>query len=306
MALAILLPAVSHATEGAMGRPLAGTAIQPNAGIVPNTPMLIGNLTNIYFDGSIGGSVAAPVSGKISLNLDVNVSITMGTVMKVWDTGPGSWNFASSITVPFLWNQVTANLTAPTATLHRRESDGGIFDLLVTPLTAGYHFSQTEHVSIGFGVWAPTGSYDKSQLANTGLNYWTFVPTVGYTLLKPELGVEFSALGSVQFNTRNKDTDYQSAPLLTLDGLVSKDLGHGWRAGLVVGWVQQLADDRGLLADRLNGFRGYSVAMGPIVTYSTKLGGTFPLDATLRWTPSIASRNRMEGHAFMLTATIPF
>jgi hypothetical protein len=306
LALAAALPGLASATEGALGRPIAGTAIQPNAGIVPDTPMLIGNLTSIYFDVSIGGNARAPVGGEIKLNLGAKASFTSGTVMKVWDTGPGPWNFASSFSLPYLWNQVTADIEAPTAELYRRESEAGIFDLLFTPLTAGYHFSKTEHMSIGLGVWAPTGSYDKSKLANVGLNYWSFVPTVGYTKLWPEHGVEFSAVGSVQINTRNKDTDYQSAPLLTLDVLAAKNLGQGWRVGLVAAWVQQLADDKGPLADKLNGFRGYSVALGPIVTYSMKLGETRTLDATLRWTPSIASRNRMEGDAFTLTASVPF
>lgn len=70
--------------------------------------------------------------------------------------------------------------------------------------------------------------------------------------------------------------------------------------------MQQLADDKGPLADKLNGFRGYSVALGPIVTYSMKIGEARQLDATLRWTPSIASRNRMEGNAFTFTASVPF
>jgi len=305
-ALVATLAGPAQATEGALGRPIAGTAIQPNAGIVPDTPMLIGNLTSIYFDGSISGNVRAPVGGTLSLNLGVKVSVTSATVMKVWDTGAGPWNFSSSFTLPYLWNEVTADVTTPTATLRRQQSEAGIFDLLITPLTAGYHFSKTEHASFGLGIWVPTGSYDTSQLANVGLNYWSFVPTAAYTQLWPDHGVEFSALGSVQFNTRNKDTDYQSAPLLTVDALAAKDLGQGWRAGLVAAWVQQLADDTGPLADKLNGFRGYSVALGPIVTYATKLGGTRPLDVSLRWTPSIASKNRMEGNAFTFTATVPF
>lgn len=245
------------------------------------------------------------MSGEISLDLGVKVSVTSATAMKVWETGPAPWNFASSFTLPYLWNQATADFEAPSAKLYRQQSDTGIFDLLVTPLTAGYHFSETEHGSIGLGIWVPTGSYDRSRLANSGLNYWSFVPTEAYTGLWPKHGVVFSTLGSVQFNTRNKDTNYQSAPLLTLDALVAKDLGSGWRAGLVAAWVQQLADDKGLLADKLSGFRGYSVALGSVVAYSMKLGEARQLDATLRWPPSIASRNRMEGNALTLTASVP-
>jgi len=306
LALMVAFPGLACATEGALGRPIAGTGIQPNAGIVPDTPMLIGNLTSIFFNGSISGNAHVPVGGEIKLNLEAKVSVTAATVMKVWDTGAGSWNFASSFTLPYLWNEVIADATTPTATLRRQESETGFFDLLITPLMAGYRFSKTEHASVGLGIWVPTGSYKTSQLANVGLNYWTFAPTVGYTRLWPDRGIEFSALGSLQFNTRNSDTDYLSAPLLTLDALLAKDIGHGWRLGLVAAWVQQLTDDKGSLADRLNGFRGYSVAAGAIVTYATKLSRSQPLDLSLRWTPSVASKNRMAGNAFTFAATVPF
>lgn len=303
---ATVLPRPSHAAEGAIGRPIAGTGIQPGAGVVPDTPMLLGNITSVHFDGSIGGSARAPAGGDIALNLAAKISLTTATIVKVWGAGAGGWSFSSSFTLPYMSGRVRADLTAPGAALQQRDREQGLFDLFFTPVTAGYHFSATEHLSIGMGIWAPTGGYDPKRLANTGVNYWTFVPTLGYSLFKPASGVEVSLQGAVQFNTRNKDGDYHSAPLLTLDALIAKDIGSGWRAGVVAGWVQQLADDKGPLADRLGGFRGHSVALGPIVTYSTKLAGTRPVDMSLRWTPSVSSRNRMEGDAVTFTATAPF
>jgi hypothetical protein len=43
LALSLALPALAHATEGGLGQPIAGTAIQPYAGLVPDSPVLIGN-----------------------------------------------------------------------------------------------------------------------------------------------------------------------------------------------------------------------------------------------------------------------
>ncbi len=304
-ALSAMLPSLALATEGGMGRPIAATTIQSNAGIVPDVPITVANFTSVYFDGSIKGNVRTPVGGDVALHLGAELSMNLFTLMKVWNTSAGAWNFSSSITVPLLWNAVTADVTAPSGTRHVRQSDSGSSDILVTPITAGYHFSKLEHVSVGLGIWAPTGSYDKSKLANNGLNYWTFVPTVAYTRLLPDSGVELSLLGSVQFNTRNKATDYQSAPLLVVEALAMKELGSGWRAGLVAGWIEQLADDHGGLAKQLNGFRGRSVSIGPVVALSTKVGNQ-PVDASLQWAPSVDSKNRVEGNAVMFTATIPF
>jgi hypothetical protein len=49
------------------------------------------------------------------------------------------------------------------------------------------------------------------------------------------------------------------------------------------------------------------VGLGPIVTYDTKLGGKNPVSASLRWVPTVASKNRLSStNTFMATATIGF
>jgi hypothetical protein len=56
--------------------------------------------------------------------------------------------------------------------------------------------------------------------------------------------------------------------------------------------IQQLTDDGGKAADRLNGFVGRAFGVGPILTYLTKLGKShFDLP---------------EGDRFMLSATFKF
>ncbi|HBO77232.1 MAG TPA: transporter, partial [Cupriavidus sp.] len=56
-----------------------------------------------------------------------------------------------------------------------------------------------------------------------------------------------------------------------------------------------------------NGFRGRDFAMGPIVTYDTKLGGKAPLSLSLRWVPTVASKNRLDSTATVMgSATLVF
>lgn len=70
---------------------------------------------------------------------------------------------------------------------------------------------------------------------------------------------------------------------------------------------EQLGDDSGPLADRLNGFRGHDWAVGPIVTYDTRIGARSVLSLSLRWVPTVASKNRLKStNTFMGTATIVF
>ncbi|MGL4541760.1 MAG: SphA family protein [Polymorphobacter sp.] len=292
------------ATEGGLGRVVQGTNVQPKAGIVADVPILALNISSIYFDGSIRGSTGIPVAGDLALDVSAELSLTPITLLKVWDTGPGRWNFASAVTVPIIWNEVTATLSVGGINREVSQSDSGIFDLLFTPIIAGYHFSPTSHMALSLGIWAPTGSFTKGRLANSGLNYWTVAPTIAYTKLVPDQGFEFTAQGGVQFNSRNIDTDYKSAPLLTADVLMQKALGGGFAVGGNLSWVTQLGDDDGALADRLDGFVGNSLAIGPMIGWSG-VWGRRPVEATFRWMPTVASANRLSGDTLMFTFSIP-
>ncbi|KJK21897.1 phenol degradation protein meta [Burkholderiaceae bacterium 16] len=308
IALPLLLTAVSaHATEGALGRPISGTSVVPNAGIVSPEPILAVNLAEMYLNGSVDGGRQVPIGGQASLGISGEVAFTLATIMKVWDTKTGAWNFASSFTLPYLWNRVGANVTLGRFNGSSQDTASGLFDIYFTPVIAGYHFSQTEHVALSLNIWAPTGSYDANALANTGLNNWTFVPQVAYTKILPEQGWQFDAVAGLQFYTRNNATNYQNAPLFTLDIMARKLFAKSFSAGLIVGTTQQLGNDSGPTADRLNGFRGHDWAIGPVINYDTKIGAKSTLSLGLRWVPTVASQNRMEStRTFMGTATLVF
>lgn len=298
LAVGVAVPA--HAAEGALGRPVAGTSVTPNAGVVPPAPIWALNLGQIYLDGSIGGSREVPIGNQISLGVDAKVSFTLATLLKVWDTGPGRWNFASSITVPYVWTRVTADVVLGSVEGSTRQSASNLFDLYFTPISAGYHFSETEHVALSFNVWAPTGKYDPDRLANTSLNNWTFIPQVAYTKAWPDHGYEFDVVAGLQFYTRNEATDYLNAPLFTLDVMGLKRWANGAGLGLIVGTVQQIGDDSGPTADKLDGFVGHDLAVGPILTYDAKIGGKLPLSMSLRWVPTVWSRNRLDSDSTVM------
>lgn len=305
-ALALVSPP-ANATEGALGRPVSGTGVQPDAGVVSPTPMWAVNLSEIYFDGNIGSSRQVPIAGKTSLGLEGELSFTLATFLKTWDTGPGAWNFASSFTLPYLWTKATASLNVGGRTASTSQNASNLFDITFTPIIAGYHFSKTDHMAFSVAVWAPTGRYDPNSLANPSLNNWTFIPQVAYTKFVPAYDLEFDVIAGVQFYTRNTATDYQNAPLFTLDVMGLKKFSNGLGLGLILGTTQQLGSDSGPTADRLNGFRGRDFAMGPIVTYDTKLDGKHPLSFSARWVPTITSTNRLKSTAtFMATATLVF
>jgi len=92
---------------------------------------------------------------------------------------------------------------------------------------------------------------------------------------------------------------------LDLEGLVIKRFKNGFGIGFVESWIQQVTDDQGNLADRLNGFVGRSFGIGPIVTYSTKVGKSH-LDFNVRWIHDFDVSKAVEGDGFNFTPSLKF
>jgi hypothetical protein len=303
---AALFSVCALATEGGLGRPIAGMSVLPDAGIVPPDPITIVNLQQIYIDGFIGAGRQVPVASRTTLGIEGEVAFTLASVLHTWGS-VGRWSFASGITLPYVWSEVKASVFAGPVTRSTSDRTSNLFDMNFMPLVAGYHLSKTDHVALSFSFWAPTGHYEASALANPSLNNWTFVPQVAYTKLVPRYGLEFDVTLGFQFYTRNNATNYQNAPLMTLDAMGLKKFSNGLGIGLVVGTVQQLGNDSGPTADRLDGFVGHDFSIGPIVTLDTKLNGKTPLSASLRWVPNVQSANRLKStRSFQATATVAF
>ncbi|MBO1113845.1 SphA family protein [Bordetella petrii] len=295
------------ATEGGLGRQIAGTNVLPNAGIVAPTPITVVNLTQIYFDGTISAGRDVPIAGQTSLGLDGKISFTLASLLKTWDTGTGRWNFASGITVPYIWTKVEARLSGPRRGVAASDTASNLYDLYVTPITAGYHFSETSHIALSLNVWMPTGRYDEDDLANPSLNTWTFVPQVAYTKIFPESKWQLDMVAGLQLYTRNSATDYRNAPLFSLDVMGRRKFDNGVSVGLIVGTIQQLGSDNGPTADRLSGFKGRDWALGPVLTYDRKLAHDRSLSLGLRWVPTISSKNRLDSNdTVMATAALIF
>lgn len=305
LALASASPAL-HAVEGGLGRPITGMQIAPFAGIVPPDPGFIWQLGYIYYSGELGGAVQAPIGGELALGLDVDLSLFTATGVYIWDTPKGRWNYASMLTVPWIVVDVSATAVAGNRIVDLEDDASDFFDLYFAPIIASYHVSEVEHWSFGLYVYAPTASYEVGRLANPGLNVWTVSPTVGYTKLFSKGTLEFSALSAVEFYSENEDTDYQNGEVFRLDLLGIKRFPNGWGVGLVGGWIEQISDDDGgLLTERLDGFKGHSLGLGPMVSYSHK-SQAGEVDVSLRWVPEFDVKKRFEGDGVLLSVGLNF
>jgi hypothetical protein len=186
----------------------------------------------------------------------------------------------------------------------KTDSIFGLFDLAFTPIVASHHFSQTDHLAFDFTFWAPTGSYQKGKLVNLSQNTWTFIPGVAYTKILPEANIELTGIWDMEFDTEDRATHYQNGILSDLEVLAIKRFKNGLGIGFVESWIQQVNDDEGA-PPALNGFSGRAFGIGPIVTYSTKLGKSH-LDLNARWIHDFDVAKRVAGEGFSFSASLKF
>jgi hypothetical protein len=297
---AALVATTAHATEGGVGRPITGDQITPYAGIVPPTFDWIVTFATIYYQGSLGASKSIPVAGTVTAGLNYQVLYTIANLVKTWGITAGGWNFASSFGVPFQYTNASSFHG-----LLPNDHATQFADIFFTPVVAGYHLTKTDHVALSVQIYAPTGAYNTSQIANAGQNTWTFTPTVAYTHLIPSQNIELSANYGLEFYTPNGQTHYHNAPLSVLDLLALKRFEGGWGVGVVGGWIQQLGDDTGGIADVLGGTSGHSLGIGPMVTWSGKVGKT-PVSATFRWVNEFEASRRPKGNSVQLSVSATF
>jgi hypothetical protein len=297
-------PASCLAVEGGVGRSFVGAQILPYAGVIPPEPGLSYAFEALYIDGSIGGSKQAPIAGELALNLDAKFWLEAVSFAYIWDTGPSKWNFASIVGVPFDQTKATADVSFGSLSARVSDSSSGLFDMTFVPVIASYHVSQVEHWSFALYVDTPTGSYTAGQLANNSLNNWTFTPAVGYTKLFQEGTLEFSALAGVDIYTKNDATNYQNGSVFRLDTMLIKRSPSGWGFGVIGGWLEQLDKDTGPTADKVNGFKGHSFGIGPVVSYTKAWSKTNTLNFGFRYIKAFDVKNELDGDPIMLTLSL--
>lgn len=304
LSLAILLSTVciqnALAVEGGIGRPITGMQVQPLNGLLPTEEGGVLTLSSIYYDGNFERSRSVPIAGEITGGLDYGVSYNMLNGIFVWNTNE-KWSLATTVGIPVQYTKIDAYLN----NRHSEDSSTKIGDAMFSPLMVNYHLNPIMHALFGVSIYAPTGSYDASKLSNAGQNTWTFVPNLAFTTILPKMNAEITTNMAYEFYTKNDATNYTNGDIFRLDILGLKRFGElggdGLGLGAVFGWIEQTTDDKGRLAEHLNGFQGRSFGAGPILTYDKKLSKTSGISASLRGIYEFDVTNRPEGEAYQFS-----
>ncbi|MDB5981653.1 MAG: hypothetical protein JWQ69_2668 [Pseudomonas sp.] len=164
----------------------------------------------------------------------------------------------------------------------------------------GYRLTDKLHAIVALDVMAPTGEYDRHDLANIGRNYWDIQPVLAFSYIQPA-GLNADAKIMYDFNTKNKATDYTSGQEFHVDYCVGWGLGNGWVVGLGGYVYQQTTDDR-QYGERIENNKGHALAIGPSIKYRSDKGWFL----TAKWEQESDVRNRAEGNTYWLKLAVPF
>ena len=201
------------------------------------------NYNGVYDVGCISAGCADTLYLKASSKA---VSLTAG--WKPEAQFSDKWSYMFSITVPYVYMDVSTYLTSGATTSTTRDSNVGLGDMEIIPINISYHKSAETQYNFKSTLRAPTGEYETNQLANIGKNYWSFEPTVGIIHVSADNTLQFSAYAGLNFNTENDATDYKSGTqshveFTTERRFLSSDNKGVWGVGVTGFYYRQLTDD---------------------------------------------------------------
>ncbi len=175
-------------------------------------------------------------------------------------------------------------------------------DTAFAPVVLGWN-SGNFWWNYGLFGFAPTGEYNKSDLANTSLNHWALMQRVAGTYFNPKTGFQATGAAVYSINWENPATDYETGNILNLEGAITQNfraLGVG-----AVGYAMiQTTGDSGAGA-RLGSFESRVYGAGPIVTYTLGEGIT-ALTLIAKWYAEFGAENTFEGNTVDVAASFKF
>jgi hypothetical protein len=284
--LALAGPAL--ATEGGGGIYANGvenflTGAMPPPGFYPLVYATHYRATELRDDN--GDNIAAAVGG---FRAEVN-----GVIPRfIWVTGQKvlGGQLAFHVLVPLL--NVDVRVGAASG------SNTGIGDINLAA-ALGYHVSPKFHYVVALETNAPTGQYDRNDVASIGRNYWNIEPLIAMSYMQPT-GVNADIKIMYDYNFRNRDTGYTSGQELHADYALGWGLGNGFVAGVGGYAYRQVTDDKAS-GRAVAPNRGRAMAIGPSLRYMNDKGWMI----TAKYERQFDVRNKSSGAAFWIKTIIP-
>jgi len=301
------LPAFGE--EGGSGHYFPGSMSSFIDGI-PSAPTFVVRGQYLGYRGSADLDREFPFAGQIAANVDAESSAFAVTVLWApdWDLGD-KWTYAMTATIPWVDIKVSADVsdTSGGPSIRRSDEEKALGDIVLIPLMLRYKVDPDFNIDTRVSIYAPTGSYEVGQLANTGKNFWTIEPTVALMYFGQTNGREASVFFGADFNLENGDTNYRSGIQAHIDGTLAQHFPL-WQGLAGIGfsgyWYQQISGDSGSGAS-LGSFKARAHGLGPVLSFIKKAGST-NISAELKWLKEFGNKNRLEGDTLWLKVVASF
>ena len=286
-------PTFSYAAEGGYSNYVPGTYGDFAAAVEPPTKFTVRN--DIYYYQADGARSVR--SGLIEADADLEFISDFLTLLYKPDVEILSAHYAFGIFIPVVHADIDTGIRLGNLQVRRQDDTVGIGDITLIPgilfwNRGNFHFTLAEYIV------TPTGEYDTDDLANTGLNYWTFDTDVTATYLNEKTGKDYSINIGYNYNTENPDTDYQTGQEFHVDYMINQFLSESWALGIHGFYLKQVTGDSGAGA-LLGDFKAEAAGVGPAVLWNTK---SFGREVTFiaKWLHEYQAERRFEGdHVFV-------
>lgn len=309
-----LLATPALATEGGSGAYLLGSR-DSFAGIVPPP----GTYVSVDAVSISGDAPFIAIGGVVVVDPSIDVLVTKVNLTHSFKEKVLGGRLAVTVTQPIATGDFRFDGTAGGGLgISVKDSNTGLGDTTITP---GLGFDKgNSHWAIQTSFFLPTGYWEPARIdprnrtievLSFGKNRFAVQPVVNYTYFNPKTGLEFSTAWSVLFSARNEDTDYQTAPEASIEVAAVQHLKSGLALGLAGYGYQQLGNDSGSGAEALqNAYGAKSLearvfGAGPLLTYSTKVGG-HSLSFKAKYTHEFGAKRRVESDVLQASVAFSF
>ena len=294
LGISLLLASSLIAEEGGAGHYMPGAM----ATLIDTPPTKAGWVIEpiyMHYSGEASISSSFPQAGLLTAGLEASSDAYMlGGFYTFEPTSFGAYYTVGAF-LPLVDMRVTGFLDTPLGRVSQTDSVTDIGDISLIPAMLAWKTGSWQFDAL-LTVYAPTGDYKVGRLANAGMNYWTFEPTIGVNYNNEKTNLNFALHSGITLNTENKDTNYQSGSVLHTEASITQllPLGKGYFGiGANAFLYTQVNGDSGAGAS-LGGFKSSSVGIGPALSYILPIGeNTFI--AEVKWIPERDTRNRLEG-----------
>ncbi len=244
------------------------------------------------------------INNTLAADLDIEILYNYTSLLYKTDYKIFGAEYAVMLTAIYGGPDLEASISSANQQLISVSKDSReVGDITFSPMIlywndGNYNYSFAQYIV------APTASYDSDDLANSGLNYWTFESDFVASYTDAESGQDYSVVFGYNYNTENKDTNYQTGQELHIDVVLNQFLSESFAIGVQAFHLQQInKDDHD--QNIPGSFKARATGIGPsLIWIPESLNGKAML--TAKWIKEVEAENRLKGEHMFFTFAMSF